>query len=390
MNLTSTYTSPRSFRIATTIFFFISGFGYSTWASRIPAFQQMLHLNEKQLGYLLLAAPIGVLVTLPFTGKLLSVYSSKSITLFGAVFYNIVLGLLAFATQIWQLGIILFLFGSSRNLLNLSMNAQAVEIQGLYDRSIMTSFHGLWSMAGFAGAAVGYLFTTLISSTAESIHYHFLIVSIVLMICSLACYRFLYYKMPDVRIKRPLFSLPDKPLIKFSLIAFASMACENVMYDWSGIYFQKVIGVGKGAATAAFVIYMVAMTTGRLAGDKVVNKFGIVPILRWSGLLITSGMLLAVLVPYQLMALIGFVMIGFGVSCIVPLVFSLAGSSGKTSSGAALASVSTIGYFGFLVVPPSVGFIAQQAGLQWSFGIISMFGLLIFGLVFFMKREAQS
>lgn len=390
MNLTSTYTSPRSYRIATTIFFFISGFGYSTWASRIPAFQQMLHLNEKQLGYLLLAAPIGVLVTVPFTGKLLSVYSSKSITLFGAIFYNIVLCMLAFATQIWQLGVILFLFGSSRNLLNLSMNAQAVEIQSLYDRSIMTSFHGLWSMAGFAGAAVGYLFTTLISSTALSIHYHFLIVSIVLMIFSIACYRYLYYKKPEVREKRPLFSLPDKHLLKFSLIAFASMACENVMYDWSGIYFQKVIGVGKGAATAAFVVYMVAMTTGRLTGDKVVNKFGIVPILKWSGLLITSGLLLAVFFPYQAVALPGFIMIGFGVSCIVPLVFSLAGKSSKTSSGAALASVSTIGYFGFLVVPPSVGFIAQQAGLQWSFGIISIFGLIIFLLVWSMKSNAPS
>lgn len=390
MNLTSTYTSPRSFRIATTIFFFISGFGYSTWASRIPAFQQMLHLNEKELGYLLLAAPIGVLVTVPFTGKLLSVYSSKSITLFGAIFYNIVLGLLAFVSQTWQLGVILFLFGSSRNLLNLSMNAQAVEIQNLYDRSIMTSFHGLWSMAGFAGAAVGYLFTTLISSTALSVHYHFLAVSIVLMIFSMACYRYLYYKMPEVKIKRPLFSLPDKHLMKFSLIAFASMACENVMYDWSGIYFQKVIGVGKGAATAAFVVYMVAMTTGRLTGDKVVNKFGIIPILKWSGLLITSGMLIAVLQPYQGIAMAGFIMIGFGVSCIVPLVFSLAGSSGKTSSGAALASVSTIGYFGFLVVPPSVGFIAQQAGLQWSFAIISMFGLVIFALVWSMKQQPQS
>ena len=390
MNLTSAYTSARSYRIATTIFFFISGFGYSTWASRIPAFQQMLHLNEKQLGYLLLAAPIGVLVTVPFTGKLLSAYSSKSITLFGAVFYNIVLGLLAFTTQIWQLAVILFLFGSSRNLLNLSMNAQAVEIQNLYDRSIMTSFHGLWSMAGFAGAAVGYVFTTFISSTAESLHYHFLVVSIVLMIFSLVCYRYLYYKKPEVKEKRPLFSLPDKPLIKFSLIAFASMACENVMYDWSGIYFQKVIGVGEGAATAAFVIYMVAMTTGRLTGDKVVNKFGIIPILKWSGLLITSGMLLAVIVPYQAVPLVGFIMIGFGVSCIVPIVCSLAGSSSKASSGAALASVSTIGYFGFLVVPPSVGFIAQQAGLQWSFGIISMFGLLIFLLVLSMKKVAHS
>ncbi len=390
MNLQGKLHSSRTYRIATTNFFFISGFGYSTWASRIPAFQQQLQLNDRELGMLLLASPIGVLVTVPFTGKLLSRYSSKSITLFGAVFYNIVLGLLAFTTQIWQLAVILFLFGSSRNLLNLSMNAGAVEVQSLYGKSIMTSFHGLWSMAGFAGAAVGYLFTTLLSSTQVSIHYHFLSVSIVLMVATFLCYPYLFYKRQEALPPRPLFSLPDKHLLTFSFIAFASMACENVMYDWSGIYFQKVIGAAKGAATAAFVVYMVAMTTGRLAGDRVVNKVGIVPILKYSGLLIASGLLLSVLSPYSLTAMLGFVMTGFGVSCIVPLVFSLAGQSAKTSSGAAIASVSTIGYFGFLVVPPSVGFIAQEAGLQWSFGIISLFGFVIFFLVNSIKKNEKA
>ncbi len=388
MNLLTSTRSPRTYRIATTLFFFISGFGYSTWASRIPAIQQQLHLSDADLGKLLLASPIGVLVTVPVTGKLLSKYSSKSITLFGAIFYNIVLGLLAFTTQIWQLAIILFLFGSSRNLLNLSMNAQAVEIQRLYNTSIITSFHGIWSMAGFAGAAVGYLFTVLIVSTNLSIHYHFLSVSVVLLFLSFICYPYLYYQRHEAQPRKPLFSLPDRHLLKFSLIAFASMACENVMYDWSGIYFQKVIGAAKGTATAAFVIYMIAMTTGRLAGDKVVNKVGIIPILKYSGLLIGAGLLLAVLLPYNATAMLGFVMTGFGVSCIIPLVFSLTGKSTKTSSGAAIASVSTIGYFGFLAVPPSVGFIAQAAGLQWSFGIISLLGLAIFFLVATIKQPS--
>ena len=381
-------TSPRIYRIATTIFFFISGFGYSTWASRIPAIQQQLHLSDAQLGSLLLASPIGVLFTVPITGKLLGRYSSKSITLFGAIFYNIVLGMLAFTTQIWELAVILFLFGSSRNLLNLSINAQAVEIQGLYNKSIITSFHGIWSLAGFAGAAGGYLFTTFIVSTQLSIHYHFLSVSIVLMIFSIICYPYMYYKLHEKQPRKPLFSLPDKHLLKFSLIAFASMACENVMYDWSGIYFHKVINATKGMATAAFVVYMIAMTTGRLAGDKIVNRLGIVPILKYSGLLIGSGLLIAVLLPYTATALFGFVLTGFGVSCIIPLVFSLAGKSTKTSSGVAIASVSTIGYFGFLVVPPSVGFISEAAGLQWSFGIISLLGLAIFLLVSSIKQPA--
>ena len=390
MNVLGDTASPRKFRIATTIFFFISGFGYSTWASRIPAIQQELHLSDAQLGSLLLASPIGVLITVPVTGRLLGIYSSKSIALFGAIFYNLVLGILSFTTQIWQLGVVLFLFGSSRNLLNLSINAQAVEVQAFYGKSIMTSFHAMWSMAGFAGAAVGYLFTTLIASTLTSIHYHFLTVSIVLLVLSFSCYPHLFHKLHPKQPRKPLFSLPDKHLLTFSLIAFASMACENVMYDWSGIYFHKIVNATKGMATAAFVVYMVAMTTGRLLGDKVVNRLGIVPILKYSGLLIGAGLLLAVFLPFTVTALLGFVMTGLGVSCIIPLVFSLAGKSTTTSSGVAIASVSTIGYFGFLVVPPSVGFISQAAGLQWSFGIISLLGLVIFFLISSVKIQYNS
>ncbi len=179
MNLTDSHHSPGRYRLVITFYFFISGFGYSTWASRIPAIQQQMHLSDAQLGTLLLASPIGVLVTVPITGKLLGNYSSKSIMFFGAIFYNIVLGLLSITTQTWQLALILFLFGSSRNLLNLSMNAQAVEVQGLYNKSIITSFHGIWSMAGFAGAAIGYLFTTLIVSTG----YRYFIISYRLALC---------------------------------------------------------------------------------------------------------------------------------------------------------------------------------------------------------------
>src|SRR5205809_1925111 len=159
MQLVSKAQLPRiKHRTATLVYFFLSGFGYSTWASRIPGIQQQLHINEAQLGTALLAAPIGILVTAPFTSNLLNRYSSKSIMICGAIFYNLMLALLAFTTQLWQLCLLLFCFGSSRNLLNLSMNVQAVEVQRLYERSIITTFHAVWSLAGFAGVAAGYLF----------------------------------------------------------------------------------------------------------------------------------------------------------------------------------------------------------------------------------------
>ena len=385
MQLVSKTQLPRiKHRTAALVYFFISGFGYSTWASRIPAIQHQLHINEAQLGAALLAAPVGVLVTVPFSSNLLNRYSSKSIIIFGAVFYNLVLALLSFVTQLWQLWVLLFCFGSSRNILNLSTNAQGVEVQQLYENSIITSFHAMWSSAGFAGAAVGYFFVL----SGLPLTAHFISVSIILLILSIIFYQNIYYirrQAPPQRKK--IFVWPHKSLLIFALIAFASMACENVMYDWSAIFFQKAVLTTKETATAAFVLYMVCMTTGRLLGDKFVRKIGMVRILRYSGLLVCGGLLLASLFPYAVTAGIGFVLIGFGISCIIPLVFNLAGNTSGMSSGTAIASVSVISYFGFLAIPPAVGFVAQAVGMRWSFCMMAAFGLAIFFLANSIKNE---
>lgn len=373
------YRSPKQLRIGSAVFFFISGFGYASWASRIPTIQYELHLNEAQLGAVLFAMPIGLILTLPITGRLLGIYSSKSVLLFGAIFLNIVLCFIGLAVNVWQLVITLLCLGSARNLLNISINAQAVGVQKLYKKSIMTTFHGIWSLAGFAGAAVGYLMVYY-NVTPE---YHFLFVSIALLLFSLYFFGDTLHEKPIPQTNKKLFSLPEKALLKFAFICFASMACENTMYDWSGIYFEKVVHVSKSTATAGFVFYMVAMTLGRLVGDKLINQYGIKTVLKFSGLFILIGLLLATLLPFLITSALGFVLVGLGVSCIVPMVFQIAGRSTTMSSGSALASISTIGYIGFLLVPPFVGFVAQAASLRLSFGIIALLG----GLVVFLVRN---
>jgi MFS family permease len=375
--------TPKQLRIANAVFFFISGFGYASWASRIPTIQHQLHLNEAQLGGILFALPIGLMLTLPLTGRLLSTYSSRSVMLFGALFFSVVLGFIGFSFSVWQLVLGLFCFGVSRNLFNISTNAQAVGVQALYDKSIMATFHGIWSLAGFAGAAGGYFMVYYNIGTA----YHLLGVSILLIIFTLWFISGTIYQEPVPQQRKKLFTLPEKSLITFSLICFASMACENTMYDWSGIYFEKVIHVSRARATAGFVVYMIAMTLGRFVGDAAVNKFGIKNLLRFSGVFIFCGLLLSVLFPFQLTAAFGFILVGLGVSCIVPMVFQMAGRSTTMSSGTALASISSIGYLGFLIVPPFIGFIAQVAGLQWSFGLISLLGALIVVLVYSINND---
>ncbi|MGI4741827.1 MAG: MFS transporter [Janthinobacterium lividum] len=371
--------TPGQARRAIGLFFLVSGFGFATWASRIPTIQHRLGLNEAELGGVLLAMPTGLMLTLPVTGVLLRRFSSRQVMLVGAILYNLVLALLGLTTHTWQLVALLFCFGSSRNLLNISMNAQSVGVQALYGRSIIASFHGVWSVAGFGAAALG----TLLVGHAVATGPHFAVVAVVLTAVALLSYRHslaLPPTPPAAGARKPGFAWPDQTLLGFGAIAFASMACEGTMYDWSSIYFEKAVLLPKTSATLGFATYMVAMTIGRFSGDWLANRYGVRPVLHYSGVLMGAGLLLAALMPVPLVAGVGFTLVGLGVSCVIPLVFGLAGRA-ALSSGAAIAGVSTVGYFGFLMVPPLVGFIAEAANLRWSFGLMALFGGLVVWLV---------
>lgn len=368
-----------------TLFFFASGFGFSTWASRIPTIQQRLHLNEAELGAVLFALPVGLMATLPLTNVLLSRFDSRRIMMIGAVFFNIMLCCIGFAGQPWQLVIALLCFGCSRNLMNISVNAQSIGVQALYDRSIIARFHAIWSLAGFAGAGVGSLMVRFGIPT----YWHFVAVGILLTAICIYAFPGSLRQKPAARERRSWFSLPDKTLAKYGLISFASMACEGTMFDWSGIYFHKAVHASDTVATLGFVAYMIAMTLGRLTGDRLANRFGIKTMLTYSGGLIAGGLLVAVALPFPATAALGFILTGFGVSCVIPMVFSMAGRSVGMSSGSAIASVSTVGYLGFLMVPPLVGSVAQAAGLRGAYGMMVGFGLLITVLVRLTLKEER-
>lgn len=370
--------SPKGYRLATTLFFFISGFGYSSWASRIPAIKAQLHLSEAEFGAVLFAFPIGLMFTMPFTGRILNLFSSRYCMLLGAILFNIVLALPGFAAFVWQLVLILLIFGGSRNILNLSMNAQALEVQRLYPKSIMTTFHAIWSLAGFGGAGLGYVMVTQHIDPS----YHLLGISVAMLAVTAFFYPLTIETEPS-KEQRKFFSMPDKNLLKFAVICFVSMACENTMYDWSGIYFQNVLHASQKITTAAFVFFMTAVTLGRFCGDYMVMRFGIKKILFYSAVMISVGFLICFLLPFIILTILGFVLIGIGVSCTVPLVFSIAGRSKSLSNGSALTSISTIGYLGFLMVPPMVGFISEALSMKWAFLIMAFLG----GIMIFMVNK---
>ncbi|MEZ0130672.1 MFS transporter [Flavobacterium sp. LBUM151] len=376
----------RKSRIANAVFFFISGFGYAAWASRIPTIRTEFQLSDSMLGSILFAMPIGLICTLPITNYLLSRNSSKKIMLIGSIAFNAVLCLTGFVSEVWQLFVILFCFGSSRNLLNISMNTQAVSVQKLYkNKSIITTFHGIWSIAGFSGAALGYVLV----SFGIGIQWHFPLVGIAMIALTIHQYQYTLDAPADSKKHKTLFALPDKSILGYAIIVFICMACENTMYDWSGVYFQKAMKASQPMATGAFAVYMITMTMGRFAGDRIVNRIGVKKMLFYSAALLATGFLIVVTLPFVFTGILGFIMIGFGISCISPLVFGLAGKSALHSSASSLASISSISYLGFLAVPPLIGFISEVTSIRISFGIIAAFAGIMIVLISKIKEESN-
>jgi MFS family permease len=178
-----------------------------------------------------------------------------------------------------------------------------------------------------------------------------------------------------------LFVWPDRTLLKLGLIAFCSMMCEGTRFDWSGIYFTKEVISPEALNNLGFVAFMATMTGGRFAGDWIVARFGTRRVIQANGLLIALGLLMAVIFPNIITATLGFLLVGMGVSTIVPLVYSTAGKSNTMSAGMALAAVSSTGFLGFLLGPPLIGYVAEMASLRWSFGLVAMLGILTAWLI---------
>ena len=380
--MTTAQVSPKSNRLGVAAFFFIAGLSFASWASRIPDIKNLLHLSDAALGGVLLALPLGSMLSLPLAGWLVAKYGSKKIVTIAATCYPLILIVIGTAGSVGQLISVLFVFGLFGNLCNISINTQAVGVESLYGRSIMASFHGIWSLAGFTGAAIG----TLLISKNISPFLHFCLISGGCLLLIISVQRFALPK-DAVHPNQPIFARPDSALLKLGLIAFSCMVCEGTMFDWSGVYFQKVVAVPKELTTLGYAAFMGTMAGGRFLGDRIVMRFGQQRVLQGSGMVITTGLLIAVLFPFIIPATIGFLLVGFGVSSVIPLVYSAAGRSKTLSPGVALAAVSTIGFLGFLLGPPMIGFIAQAFSLRWSFTLIAFLGFGTTVLASLMKWE---
>ncbi|UPL47721.1 MFS transporter [Hymenobacter sublimis] len=378
--------TPVQHRVAVSALFFVAGLCFASWASRIPDIGLRLKLSEGELGQLLLALPVGSMLALPVAGWLVHTYGSRLVVLAATCLYAGFLPLLGWAGSFWSLASSLVLFGFAGNLLNISVNTQAIGVQAAYGKPIMASFHGLWSLAGFLGGAVG---TLLLQWRYTPLEHFLLITGSGLLLTLLAHQRTLSLDTgPDAggsSLRRP-----EPYLLRIGLIAFCGMLCEGCMFDWSGVYFQKVVQPDASLVTAGYVACMSTMALGRFISDYFTHRFGTQRMLQLSSALITLGLLLAVAWPAVVPAGVGFLLVGFGIASVTPLAYSAAGQSTTVSPGVALATVSSIGYLGFLLGPPLIGLVAEVLSLRVSFALVAGLGAAIGLLAARLKLQPTS
>ncbi|SDZ49039.1 MULTISPECIES: MFS transporter [Rhodonellum] len=358
-------------RIALGSLFFMAGLCFSSWAARIPDIQFKFSLSEAQLGTLLLGLPLGSLVALPLAGWAVHRFGSRIVIILGGIGYAIFLPLIGFSSSVLMLVPTVIVFGMIGNLMNISLNTKALELEDNYGRSILGSFHGLWSLAGFSGAGIGAVM--IYFEVIPVVHY--LVVAGLALVLLFLGQRYVFKDAKSSEGSGMVLRRPDDLLLRIGAIAFLGMMCEGCMFDWSGVYFKKVVEIEPRFVALGYVAFMGAMATGRFVSDKLTNRFGKIIILRISGLLIFTGLSLSVAFPVIQVATLGFLLVGFGVASIIPVAYSIAGRSKLYSPGIALALVSTISFFGFLIGPPLIGFIADLFSLKVSFALIAFTGL---------------
>lgn len=217
------------------VFFFMAGLCFASWASRIPDIKLKLGLSDAGLGAVLFALPIGLMLSLPLSGWAVTRFSSKTMVTIAAVGYPLILILIGAVTATWQLVGVLFCFGIFGNLYNISANTQAVGVESLYQRSIMATFHGIWSLAGFSGAAIG---TFLIAQEISPLH-HFLLICIASLVVVLLAQGYILPKDTKPESKQPLFVKPDASILKLGLIAFGCLVCEEPCSTGAVYIFRK-------------------------------------------------------------------------------------------------------------------------------------------------------
>ncbi|MBA2329307.1 MAG: MFS transporter [Flavisolibacter sp.] len=369
-------------RIVTSSFFILAGILSATWSSRIPDVQQSFGLNDQLWGTVLFSLPAGLITGLALASWLSSRFGTAIIMIGGCIISSIILAVTGYLSSIFFLVIFLFLIGFTRTIFNIAVNTDAVIVQKMYDKPIISMFHGLWSLACFFAAGISTIM--IINGIAPALHF-----TIVAMACISIVFILKYKIKTNEKIsseKKPFFVKPDKYLLVLGIIAFCTMLCESTMFDWSVNYFDRIVKADKGLITMGYTSFIITMALGRLIGDRFVRRFGARRLIIINGFIIVTGLLIAVIFPFLIPAAFGFLLVGLGDSIIIPVIYSLSAKTKTMPPSYAITSVTMIGYAGFLLGPVIIGTVSEAWGMQWAFVIVALICLGIAGFGFYLKK----
>jgi predicted MFS family arabinose efflux permease len=360
-------------RVATRLAFLVAGMGMSVWAALVPFAKTRMQLQPGALGLLLLCLGLGSLTAMPVTGILASRFACRPVILCSGAIACAALPFLASVQSPIALAVTLFVFGASIGTLDVAMNIQAVLIEKAQAIALMSGFHGFFSVGGFLGAGV---MSLLLWAGMTAVTSCVVVISVMGVTLYVAAPHLL--RSPGVAENDgALFAVPRGAVILIGALCFILFLAEGAVLDWGGILLTT-----QGEFTAAqgglgYAAFAIAMTVGRLSGDRVVRAWGGSRVLVLGGIAAAAGFFIAVLAPVPWIELLGFLLIGIGASNIVPILFTAAGRQHDMPVSMAISAITTIGYAGILAGPPIVGFIAQTTSLRCGFGMLGCALLLV-------------
>jgi predicted MFS family arabinose efflux permease len=352
-------------RLATRLSFLVAGFGISCWAPLVPFAKARLGIGDGTLGLLLLCLGAGSVLAMLLTGVLSAKYGSRPIIIGGALGLAMILPLLSIAYTPLALGIALFAFGGSLGSIDVAMNIHAVDVERAAGRPLISGFHALFSIGGFAGAS---MVTALLSLGLSPLDGS--LIGAALLICATAIAWPRLLKTKQIH-DAPLVAAPRGIVLLLAGLAAVTFLTEGAILDWSALLITSAGLVKATQGGIGYMLFAIAMTGGRLVGDAVNARIGDRATLIWGGLTAVLGFLVLITAPIAPVAITGFVLIGMGASNIVPVLFRRAGAQTAMPSGLAVAAITTTGYAGILAGPAGIGFVAKAASLQTAFWILA-------------------
>ncbi|BCK72551.1 MFS transporter [Streptomyces libani subsp. rufus] len=361
------HTELRRARRSVAAVFLIHGSVTGNFATRIPWIQDHTAISPGQLGLALAFPAIGASLAMPLAGRISHRFGARTALRGLLALWTLSLVLPALSPGLYALIPALLMYGAASGTSDVAMNALGVETEDRLGKPIMSGLHGMWSAGALLGSAAG----TVAAHAGWDARLHLAGAALVLTLFgALACRGVLDLRSTPEEHPPPRFALPPRSALILGAIGFCAVFAEGAGLDWSAVYLRDELGTDAGLAAASTTAFACTMTIARLAGDKVVARFGAVRTVRAGGVLATAGGLLIVAARHPAMAMGGFGLMGLGIAVVVPLAFAAAARSGPAPSQA-IAGVATITYTSGLIAPSAIGGLTQATSLPVSFMLVT-------------------